>query len=63
VLVVDYHKGAHDLFVGEMRPDGTQAFEATEFDRVFQFDLVAPTNVRKLGLALPLVPPLLCPEF
>jgi len=62
-LVVDYHKGAHDLYLGEPLPDGTQTLELTEHDNVFRFDLVVPHNVGSTGLSLPLVPGRLCPDF
>jgi len=39
-LVIDYHKGAHDIRLGHLNPDGSRALDITENDKVFQFDLV-----------------------
>merc|ERR1711920_804128 len=55
-LVVDYHKGAHDLYLGEPCPDGTQILEVTEHESVFRFNLVVPSDVMSMGLSLPIVP-------
>lgn len=54
-LVLDYHKGAHDLELCEERLYVT--LDKTEF----QFDVVVPKNLH--GLQLPAVPGRLCPGF
>ena len=65
-LVVDYHKGAHSLELTPPATDGSstpQQLRITEHDRVFSFDFVAPAVLSSLGVALPVVPGKLCPDF
>ena len=54
-LVVDYHKGAHDIELGEPRLDGTQSLSFIVDALVLQFDLVVPRDLRSLKIDLPLV--------
>lgn len=63
VLVLDYHKGAHDLRLGAMGPDGTQTLEVTEHDNVFRFDLLCPADISSIAAVLPVVPGKLCSDF
>ena len=62
-LVLDYHKGAHGIQLGEPRPDGTQQVNFVVNSDVLQFDLVVPRDVTSLKVTLPLSPPVLCPDF
>jgi len=61
-LVLDYHKGAHDIKLGHIGTDGSHALEITENESVFLFDLIVPKNVATIG-ALPIVPRKLCADF
>jgi len=65
-LVVDYHKGAHALELGDASESGgggrVQRFRVTEHDKVFEFDLVATGELEALG-SLPIVPHALCDGF
>ena len=65
VLVVDYHKGAHDIQLCGAQPNGAQTLEITEHDTVFNFDLIAPRDLseKALGMSLPVVPGRLCQDF
>jgi hypothetical protein len=61
-LVLDYHKGAHDLKLRKPSNLEVQRLEITDHDVVYHFDLVVPADVCSLG-ALPLVPGRLCQDF
>ncbi len=65
-LVLDYHKGAHDLELGPAHRDGTpRTLFITENKNRFEFDLSvldARRNLRSLG-HLPIVPKRLCKGF
>lgn len=61
-LLVDYHKGAHDISLLPASQDGSQTLEITENSSVYQFDIIAPSNLNSLGL-LPVVPSKLCEDF
>jgi hypothetical protein len=62
-LVVDYHKGAHDLCLS-LKPgaEGCQQLHIVEHSKVFSFDLVVPDGLSSLG-ELPKVPGRLCSDF
>ena len=62
-LVLDYHKGAHDIQLGEARSDGTQQVNFVVHSDVLQFDLVVPRDITSIKIKLPLSPPVLCPDF
>lgn len=62
VLVIDYHKGAHDLKLGPVQAGGSQTLEVVERENVFTFEMVVPANPRALG-QLPIVPSRLCADF
>jgi archaellum component FlaC len=62
-MVLDYHKGAHDLSISAPRSDGSQVLEVVEHSKVIQFELCVPRNVADIGAALPLQPGRLCEEF
>lgn len=62
-LVLDYHKGAHDLRLHKANAfEPGQRLEVTEHGSVFLFDLVVPQDVSVLG-SLPVVPERLCADF
>jgi len=61
-LVLDYHKGAHNIKLGECK-DEAHALEITENDSVFLFDLIVPQNMKSIGVSLPVVPGKLCVDF
>jgi hypothetical protein len=64
-LVLDYHKGAHDIRLGRAGPGGggVQGLEVTEHRTVYRFELAVPADVGSIGAPLPLVPARLCPDF
>jgi regulator of replication initiation timing len=62
-LVLDYHKGAHDLALAPPRADHSQLLEIVEHETVVQFRLMAPSRLDDISAALPLVPGRLCAEF
>jgi hypothetical protein len=62
-MVLDYHKGAHDLSISAPRVDGNQMLEVVEHSKVVQFELCVPRNVADIGAALPLQPGRLCDDF
>ncbi len=65
-LVLDYHKGAHDLKLCEMEGEELVMLEVTEHDSVYHFALGDPAQVnsmRAAGVPLPLVPGKLCEDF
>ena len=62
-LVLDYHKGAHDIELGEPRPDGNQQVNFIVDSTVLQFDLVVPKDINSLKMKLPLSPAVLCADF
>ena len=62
-LVVDYHKGAHNLELRDPAgPAGAPQLWVTEHDKVYRFELVGPDNLAGLT-GLPVVPGKLCPDF
>ena len=65
-LVLDYHKGAHDLELGPAHHDGTpRTLFITENENRFEFDLSVLEARRDLGSLgrLPIVPERLCDGF
>jgi len=63
-LVLNYHKGAHDIKLGQVDPTNTtQSLEITENKNVFLFDLIVPQNINLIGCDLPVVPEKLCADF
>lgn len=71
-LVLDYHKGAHDITLGRAAADGSQRLEIMERQKtklensrevVFAFDLIVPCDLTHLKASLPLVPGKLCDDF
>ena len=62
-LVLDYHKGAHGIELGQPRSDGTQSVQFKVDNLALHFDLVVPQDVRTLSMQLPLQPSELCPDF
>lgn len=62
-LVLDYHKGAHDLSLSSPDISGKQTLEVVENSTVVQFELCVPGDVAQIGAPLPLQPGRLCEEF
>jgi hypothetical protein len=64
-LVLDYHKGAHDIRLGRAGPGGgrAQGLEVTEHRVVYRFELAVPEDLEAIRAPLPLVPARLCPDF
>lgn len=63
-LVLDYHKGAHELSLMEPEPGSThQLLEVVEHSTVVQFALHVPSNLSTIGATLPLCPGRLCEAF
>ncbi len=60
-LVVDYHKGAHDIKLEFDRKSECHSLEIIENENVFCFDMLFP-DLQSLS-DLPLVPERLCAEF
>ena len=60
-LVVDYHKGAHDIQLDFDRKSECHSLEITENDNIFLFDLLLPDLLSIPNL--PLVPETLCDGF
>jgi len=61
-LVLDYHKGAHELRLGQEERDGTRALFVTVEDDCFTFKLNAPEKILQQS-NLPSVPKQLCPDW
>ena len=74
-LILDYHKGAHDLELSAPFPSDDdedagaaegrgmiQRLRVTENNKIFDFDLVAPGDLADIG-RLPIVPGRLCDGF
>jgi polyhydroxyalkanoate synthesis regulator phasin len=65
-LVLDYHKGAHELSLSAPAGDGSssaQVLEVMEHSTVVQFELCVPRDVSAIGAPLPLQPGRLCDQF
>lgn len=61
-LVLDYHKGAHNLELSKPNTVGVQHLKVTEHDAVYCFGLNVPSNVNTIT-NLPFVPERLCADF
>lgn len=61
-LVLDYHKGAHDLELCPSEQGQLPRLLITEADSVFEFELTVPPVLTQLA-DLPVVPGKLCPDF
>lgn len=66
-LVLDYHKGAHELSLSPPSLDGRasspQVLEVLEHSTVVQFELCVPRDINAIGARLPLQPGRLCEHF
>jgi FtsZ-binding cell division protein ZapB len=64
-LVLDYHKGAHELSLSAPPGGGStaQMLEVLEHSTVVQFELCVPRDVASIGVPLPLQPGRLCDQF
>jgi hypothetical protein len=60
-LVVDYHKGAHNIKLDFHRKSESHSLEITENENIFFFELLCP-NLESIS-NLPLIPEVLCPGF
>lgn len=61
-LVLDYHKGAHSLKLGDVDSDGSRKLFVTVNDDCFKFRLKPPEQILQ-EQNLPVVPDKLCDEF
>jgi hypothetical protein len=62
-LVVDYHKGAHDITLQPPGPDGTQAVEFIVDRKRYPFLLMPPSQLASLNVVFPITPTTLCEDF